>query len=273
MYICSMVSVFIHNWFHLIYILLIHSFICSIHIVYSSMFSTYSSISAVPLTLVALSERAHSPKMINDEVINLAVLLMCSLFIICFHNNFTSLQFIHITIILLHQRVFRTQNVRVFNTPVKNGSTKMTWNSPFQALQAANVDGFEYGIFDDNNQQSAHNNQDTGSLEYIDPDVSLNTLLNCSSLLYEHPSLPQPPINHNTDIPALDSLFSELNSDMNFDYNGAAAGAKSEPVNLDDIERILLPQSNRRSSKSYKLSIASYPNHLIYPLHISLTSR
>lgn len=124
----------------------------------------------------------------------------------------------------------------------------MIWNSPFQPLQQPNVNGFEYDIFEDH--QSIHNNQDANNDEYINPDISLNILLNCNSLLND-PSLShhhhQPPINYNTDIPALDSLFSELNSDINFEYNGTA-GAQSEPVNLDDIERILLPQSNKRSS-------------------------
>lgn len=129
----------------------------------------------------------------------------------------------------------------------------MTWNSPFQPLQPSNnVDAKNYNqnLFDGIHIQQDHS-QDNET--YVDPDASLNTLLNCNSFLNDDPSLSRhPPINYNTDIPALDSLFSELNSDINFNGNDVNVGAMSEPVNLEEIERILLPQSNRRSSKKEK---------------------
>lgn len=130
---------------------------------------------------------------------------------------------------------------------MKNGSTKMTWNSPFQSLQPnTNQNTFDY--INDTTQVSLNGDFNTHEDDGIDPDVSLNTLLNCDSLLNGpliQQAAPQVPI---TDIPALDSLFSELNSDLNFDQNHREGVGKSEPVNLDDIERILLPQTTRRNS-------------------------
>lgn len=55
-----------------------------------------------------------------------------------------------------------------------------------------------------------------------------------------------------TDIPVLDDLFSELNSDLAFDCNfsqnfGGANGnvAQSEPVDFADMERILLSHTRK----------------------------
>jgi len=124
--------------------------------------------------------------------------------------------------------------------------------------------GLEYQIFDDDNNNHGHNKD---AMEYIDPDSSLNTLLNCNSLLNDSLLHHAQPINYNTDIPALDSLFSELNSDLNFDQQGGmVAVGKSEPVNLDDIERILLPQSTRRSSKikMTAFELFSFFHHLVF---------
>lgn len=127
----------------------------------------------------------------------------------------------------------------------------MTWNSPFQPLQnkTNHAECKDLSIGEDGHGVENNNNQFIdGNEDFVDPDLSLNTLLNCNSLLNE--PIQQTPLNnfknYNTDIQDLDSLFSELNSDVNFDQDICG---KSEPVNLDDIERILLPQNTRKSCK------------------------
>ena len=153
----------------------------------------------------------------------------------------------------------------------------MVWNSPFQSLQRtepADKNKTSYTLFEDKCIKDQTITESVESMEYIDPDVSLNTLLNCDSLLNDSllPTTRNQPINYNTDIPALDSLFSELNSDLNLDRDtatgpgGGDLGAKSEPVNLDDIERILLPQSARRGSKNHGLSLNIYAACIIVSL-------
>lgn len=121
----------------------------------------------------------------------------------------------------------------------------MIWNSPFQSL-APDV------------------HQSTDHFTITAPDFSCTAEFDPQSDLYLPPELSDIVGNNfNTDIPVLDSLFSELNSDFNdnginnnnensqnFNNNNFINfGFKSEPVNLEDIERILLPAQNTRKSK------------------------
>ena len=84
-----------------------------------------------------------------------------------------------------------------------------------------------------------------------------------------------------TDIPVLDDLFSELNSSTDFIQNNVDGeflarnfGVKSEPIDFDDLERILLApknnnninnnnNSNNRRSTSKKVYLYFYYNDLI----------
>ena len=145
--------------------------------------------------------------------------------------------------------------MRVFNTPVKNGTAKMTWNSPFQPLQPANTKGPSQNIkeplFDTIQDAYDDDLNFTGSI--IDFSA-LNSENQFSKLTNSQNQQARGNINlFNTDIPALNDLFSDLNSDLlSLAEGGDDFGAKSEPVNLEDIERILLPtQSTARKSKNH----------------------
>lgn len=143
----------------------------------------------------------------------------------------------------------------MFNTPVKNGKTKMTWNSPFQPLQPINQSS---NVKFDNSQGFDDLNF-TGSIIDFSALNSENGLASNQNVMLLQQ---QQPAIFNTDIPALDDLFSELNS--NIDEESKDFGIKSEPVNFEDIERILLPQSNIRKSKLKRL---------VYQFKISLCSK
>lgn len=128
----------------------------------------------------------------------------------------------------------------------------MTWNSPFQPLQPTNQN--ENVNFD--NSQGSDDLNFTGSIIDFSALNSDNGLLNNQNtlLLQQQQQQSQQPAMFNTDIPALDDLFSELNSDLNSNVDGEF-GAKSEPVNLEDIERILLPQTTTRKSNRNVLCV------------------
>lgn len=146
--------------------------------------------------------------------------------------------------------------MRVFNTPVKNGSAKMTWNSPFQSLQPANTATVTNGpsqnikelLFDTVQDAYEDDLNFTGSIIDFSALNSENQLSNMNNSHHQQPRGNIPAFN--TDIPVLDDLFSDLNSDLN-SLDGVG---KSEPVNFEDIERILLPQQPRKSN-NYDSSI------------------
>lgn len=125
----------------------------------------------------------------------------------------------------------------------------MTWNSPFQPLQPTNRN------IDANfkNHQGFDDLNFTGSLIDFSALNSENGLLDTqNALLLQQQQQQQQRTMFNTDIPALNDLFSELNSDLNSNLGADFKdfGVKSEPVNLEDIERILLPpQTTARKSK------------------------
>lgn len=136
----------------------------------------------------------------------------------------------------------------------------MIWNSPFQPLIPNTL------------PPAATDDQFTATETATD--FSCTAQFDPQSALYLPPELSDIVVtnNFNTDFPVLDSLFSELNSDLNnngrgktmtgfnneninaqsqnFNNNFIDFGVKSEPVNLEDIERILLPaQTTTRKSK------------------------
>lgn len=117
----------------------------------------------------------------------------------------------------------------MFNTPVKSGTTKMTWNSPFQPLNPqSNVDSYNEDL-------------DTTYTDTYDNNFGISFDLPIGN----HPPNNNNNAHFNTDIPVLDDLFTELNSDLNyFDPMN-----KSEPVNLEDIERILLPTTTTSTNQ------------------------
>lgn len=121
----------------------------------------------------------------------------------------------------------------------------MTWNSPFQPLQPTTNQKENVNF---NNSQTLEDLNFTGSIIDLSALNSDNGLLNTQNnlLLQQQQQQSQQPAMFNTDIPALDDLFSELNSNIGGDF-----GVKSEPVNLEDIERILLPQTTTRKSNDY----------------------
>lgn len=133
----------------------------------------------------------------------------------------------------------------------------MTWNSPFQPLVPTNQESTIEPCASTANKLDSFTDFSCTEQQF-DP----------QSALYLPPEFSDLTNNFNTDIPVLDSLFSELNnptnnnnnnnvdifSDLNNDF-----GIKSEPVNLEDIERILLPaQTTRKSTALYNFSNISH---------------
>lgn len=125
----------------------------------------------------------------------------------------------------------------------------MTWNSPFQPLNTQSQPQSQLkSHYDNEDYTTAYNeayNEDYNDGLLIRNDLSENHLNysdnygsgNFGLSLNHLPTTNIRPAQFNTDIPVLDDLFSELNSDLNyFDPTN-----KSEPVNIEDIERILLP--------------------------------
>ena len=120
----------------------------------------------------------------------------------------------------------------------------MIWNSPFQSLQPKSDNNYAYDNSEfDNGPFMNNENRDLVNLDFsaLQPDGRLDFAVNNQqpNAIQNH--------HHNTDIPVLDDLFTELNSDLNFDPLN-----KSEPVTLEDIERILLPQNARKPISKIK---------------------
>ena len=125
----------------------------------------------------------------------------------------------------------------------------MTWNSPFQQLQPTNQ----------NSNSNFDNSRGFDDLNFTGSIIDFSALNSENGLLYNQNTLllqqqqqhqqqqEQQRTMFNTDIPALNDLFSELNSNVGGEFKDF--GVKSEPVNLEDIERILLPQTSTRKSK------------------------
>ena len=130
----------------------------------------------------------------------------------------------------------------------------MTWNSPFQPLQPTAPINRDAQSYDDLNFTDS-----IIDFSALNTDGALNNYA-ANNFINQQPTQ----INQfNTDIPALDDLFSELNSDLNSTTTTTAVGAadfgaKSEPVNFEDIERILLPQITTRKSKQPNCKMLSF---------------
>lgn len=157
----------------------------------------------------------------------------------------------------------------LFNTPVKNGATKLVWNSPYQQLTAPARNDHAIAAMDnpkvsriplfnppppshksipftDDLFSETHNDFDfseNGSSGVFD--MSTSGLPNATATTEAQ----RPCTATFTDIPVLDDLFSELNSDAPFCSEMARdLGAKSEPINMDDLERILLSTERKPAS-------------------------
>ena len=133
----------------------------------------------------------------------------------------------------------------------------MIWDSPFKSLtNATQAQSIQETLHPPPLQSQPQTNFD--SFCAVQEFETFSCAFEQSGALYLPPPELSTSINHNynTDIPVLDSLFSELNSDFNEESRNNLKcnfGIKSEPVNLEDIERILLPaqKPNRKSKCTY----------------------